>query len=48
MRPGGQAVLEMAGGVVVDGSETPLNYGKPELLNPNFIAESDMTWLTAV
>lgn len=37
---GGQAVFEGASGVLVDGSEPPLNYGKPELLNPNFIATS--------
>lgn len=36
----GQAVLEAAGGVVVEANGTPLRYGKTEtgLLNPSFIA----------
>ena len=33
-----QAVLEGAGGVVVDPDGNPLRYGKPEVLNPSFIA----------
>ena len=33
-----QAVLEGAGGVVVDRGGSPLRYGKPEILNPPFIA----------
>jgi len=35
-----QAVLEGAGGVVVDEQGEPLKYGKSEVLNPNFIAAS--------
>jgi 3'(2'), 5'-bisphosphate nucleotidase len=34
----GQAVLEAAGGVVVDTKGEPLRYGKPGLRNPSFIA----------
>jgi 3'(2'), 5'-bisphosphate nucleotidase len=33
-----QAVLEGAGGVVLDQEGNPLRYGKPEVLNPSFIA----------
>ncbi len=33
-----QAVLEGAGGVVVDLQGTPLLYGKPDVINPSFIA----------
>lgn len=33
-----QAVLEGAGGVVLDQDGNPLCYGKPEVLNPSFIA----------
>jgi 3'(2'), 5'-bisphosphate nucleotidase len=36
-----QAVLEGAGGVVLDLHGAPLRYGKPELLNPFFIAARD-------
>jgi 3'(2'), 5'-bisphosphate nucleotidase len=38
-----QAVLEGAGGVVVDLQGKALRYGKPEMLNPSFIATCDMT-----
>ena len=38
-----QAVLEGAGGAVVDANEwQPLRYGKPETLNPFFVATCDM------
>jgi 3'(2'), 5'-bisphosphate nucleotidase len=33
-----QAVVEGAGGYVYDSSGAPLRYGKPEVLNPHFIA----------
>lgn len=36
-----QAVLEGAGGVVVDIQGHPLRYGKPDVLNPSFIATRD-------
>lgn len=36
-----QAVLEGAGGVVVDLQGQPLLYGKPNVLNPSFIATRD-------
>ncbi|WP_260674660.1 3'(2'),5'-bisphosphate nucleotidase CysQ [Comamonas aquatica] len=36
-----QAVLEGAGGVVVDLQGVPLQYGKPDVLNPSFIATRD-------
>lgn len=35
-----QAVLEGAGGVVLDGRHQPLRYGKPDVLNPHFVAAS--------
>jgi len=38
-----QAVLEGAGGVVLDfDARTPLSYGKPEVLNPSFIAARNL------
>jgi 3'(2'), 5'-bisphosphate nucleotidase len=38
-----QAVLEGAGGVVLDfNSLMPLYYGKPEVLNPSFVAARDI------
>lgn len=37
-----QAVLEGAGGVVVDVSGKPLRYGKSSILNPSFIAASSI------
>ncbi len=37
-----QAVLEGAGGVVVDLHGMPLQYGKPDVLNPSFIATRDI------
>jgi 3'(2'), 5'-bisphosphate nucleotidase len=38
-----QAVLEGAGGVVLDfTTRMPLCYGKPEVLNPNFVAASNI------
>jgi len=36
-----QAVLEGAGGAVVDLHRQPLRYGKLEILNPSFVATSD-------
>jgi 3'(2'), 5'-bisphosphate nucleotidase len=38
-----QAVLEGAGGVVLDLQGNPLLYGKPDVLNPSFIATRDKT-----
>ncbi|MCG2582838.1 3'(2'),5'-bisphosphate nucleotidase CysQ [Massilia sp. TS11] len=35
-----QAVLEGAGGVVVDLQDQPLSYGKPDVLNPHFVASA--------
>lgn len=40
-----QAVLEGAGGVVLDLDGRPLRYGKPAVLNPSFIALRDPTLL---
>lgn len=42
-----QAVLEGAGGVVLDLHGAPLRYGKPELLNPFFIAARDAALIPA-
>jgi 3'(2'), 5'-bisphosphate nucleotidase len=42
-----QAVLEGAGGVVLDLHGTPLRYGKPDLLNPFFIAARDAALIPA-
>lgn len=42
-----QAVLEGAGGVVLDEQGTPLRYGKPDVLNPGFIAIRCATLLPA-
>jgi 3'(2'), 5'-bisphosphate nucleotidase len=42
-----QAVLEGAGGVVVDLQGQSLRYGKPEVLNPSFIATRDMALVPA-
>ena len=42
-----QAVLEGAGGVVLDLSGKPLRYGKPNVLNPSFIATRDATLIPA-
>jgi len=39
----GQAVLEGAGGSVVDLTGQPLHYGKTNILNPPFIATRDIT-----
>lgn len=39
------AVLEGAGGAVVDLQGQPLVYGKPDVLNPSFIATRDMALL---
>ncbi|NBR26663.1 MAG: 3'(2'),5'-bisphosphate nucleotidase CysQ, partial [Micrococcales bacterium] len=36
-----QAVLEGAGGMVLDLGSQPLRYGKPDVLNPPFIATRD-------
>jgi len=43
----GQAVLEGAGGVVVNLQGKPLQYGKPDLLNPFFIATRDAALIPA-
>ncbi len=37
-----QAVLEGAGGVVLDLQGQPLRYGKPQVLNPHFVAASSV------
>jgi 3'(2'), 5'-bisphosphate nucleotidase len=42
-----QAVLEGAGGVVVDLQGAPLKYGKPDVLNPSFIATRDKVLIPA-
>lgn len=42
-----QAVLEGAGGVVVDLQGMPLQYGKPDVLNPSFIATRDTALIPA-
>lgn len=42
-----QAVLEGAGGVVVDLHGQPLLYGKPNVLNPSFIATRDTALIPA-
>ncbi|NBT76316.1 MAG: 3'(2'),5'-bisphosphate nucleotidase [Betaproteobacteria bacterium] len=42
-----QAVLEGAGGVVVDLQGMPLLYGKPDVLNPSFIATRDTALIPA-
>ena len=44
----GQAVLQGAGGVVVDLQGRPLLYGKPDVLNPQFIAISDLSQVGAI
>lgn len=38
-----QAILEGAGGAVLDLQGQPLRYGKPDVLNPSFIAVRDIT-----
>jgi 3'(2'), 5'-bisphosphate nucleotidase len=43
----GQAVLEGAGGVVVDLQGAPLRYGKPDVLNPSFISTRDTALIPA-
>ena len=42
-----QAVLEGAGGVVLDLQGSPLRYGKPDVLNPSFIATRDKSLIPA-
>ncbi len=42
-----QAVLEGAGGVVLDLHGAPLRYGKPDVLNPSFIATRDAALIPA-
>lgn len=42
-----QAVLEGAGGAVLDLQGRPLQYGKPDVLNPSFIATRDAAIITA-
>ena len=42
-----QAVLEGAGGVVLDLQGMPLLYGKPDVLNPSFIATRDTALIPA-
>lgn len=42
-----QAVLEGAGGVVVDLDGVPLRYGKTDILNPSFIATRDKSLIPA-
>lgn len=43
-----QAVLEGAGGVVVDMQGQPLRYGKSTVLNPSFVATADRAWLPSL
>lgn len=42
-----QAVLEGAGGMVLDLDGQPLQYGKPDVLNPSFIATRDKALIPA-
>lgn len=42
-----QAVLEGAGGAVLDLEGLPLRYGKADMLNPAFIATSSPAWIPA-
>ncbi len=42
-----QAVLEGAGGVVLDRQGHPLRYGKPDILNPPFVAARDRAMIPA-
>jgi 3'(2'), 5'-bisphosphate nucleotidase len=42
-----QAVLEGAGGMVLDLDGKPLQYGKPDVLNPSFIASRDRSLIPA-
>jgi 3'(2'), 5'-bisphosphate nucleotidase len=42
-----QAVLEGAGGVVLDLHGAPLRYGKPDVLNPSFIAARNAALIPA-
>lgn len=42
-----QAVLEAAGGVVLQMDGTPLRYGKPDVLNPDFVAATTPLALSA-
>ena len=44
----GQAVLEGAGGVVLDLQGSPLLYGKPDVFNPHFVATSDLSQVGAI
>jgi 3'(2'), 5'-bisphosphate nucleotidase len=44
----GQAVLEGAGGKVLDILGQPLRYGKATLLNPHFVALADGSWLSDI
>jgi len=41
----GQAVVEAAGGIVVDPRGKPLSYNKPDLLNGPFLAAANLEWL---
>lgn len=41
----GQAIVEAAGGVVVDFAGSPLSYNKPSLLNGPFLVSSNADWL---
>lgn len=42
-----QAVLEGAGGVVLDREGNPLRYGKPDVLNPSFVAARNAVLIPA-
>lgn len=44
----GQAVLEAAGGIVVDMNGNPLRYNKEDLRNPGFVAASDRQLLQRI
>jgi 3'(2'), 5'-bisphosphate nucleotidase len=43
----GQAILEGAGGALLDLQGRPLTYGKPDWLNPSFIAAADAALISA-
>jgi len=44
----GQAVVEAAGGVVVDPGGRPIRYNKPNLINGYFLVGPSLAWMDAV